>query len=123
MILDDRAHAVFNGKIFVQPHAQKIDAYQLNRSLLLSKAAEVNTKPQLEIFADDVSCTHGATIGQLEDEQLFYLRARGLDHDEARELLTYGFAAEIVDTIPIASVRERVAETIAQKTALDASSE
>lgn len=116
MILDDQAHAVFNGKIFVQPHAQKIDAYQLNRSLLLSKTAKVNTKPQLEIFADDVSCTHGATIGQLEDEQMFYLRARGLDEEEARELLIYGFAAEILDTIPIASVRERIADTVARKT-------
>ncbi len=116
MILDDDAHSVFNGKIFVQPHAQKIDAYQLNQSLLLSPRAKVNTKPQLEIFADDVSCTHGATIGQLEDEQLFYLRARGLDYDEARELLIYGFAAEIIETIPIEGVRERLAETIARKT-------
>ena len=116
MILDDRAHAVFNGKIFVQQHAQKIDAYQLNRSLLLSKAAKVNTKPQLEIFADDVSCTHGATIGQLEQEQMFYLRARGLTEQEARELLIYAFAAEILETIPVESVRDRLAETIAHKT-------
>lgn len=116
MILDDRAHSVFNGKIFVQPHAQKIDAYQLNRTLLLSDRAKVNTKPQLEIFADDVSCTHGATIGQLEDQQLFYLRARGLDEADARDLLIYGFAAEILETIPIDSLRERLAETIARKT-------
>ena len=116
MILADDAHSVFNGKIFVQPHAQKIDAYQLNRSLLLSPRAKVNTKPQLEIFADDVSCTHGATIGQLEEEQMYYLRSRGLDYEEARELLIYGFAAEIIETIPIDSVRDRLAETIARKT-------
>lgn len=116
MILDDKAHAVFNGKIFVQQEAQKIDAYQLNRSLLLSKSAKVNTKPQLEIFADDVSCTHGATIGQLEDEQMFYLRSRGLDEQQARRTLIYAFAAEILETIPVESIQERVAETIARKT-------
>jgi Fe-S cluster assembly protein SufD len=121
MILDDDAHAVFNGKIFVQPHAQKIDAYQLNRSLLLSDRAKVNTKPQLEIFADDVSCTHGATIGELEDDHLYYLRTRGLGEEEARELLIYGFAAEIIETIPLESLRERLRETIARKTRSDGS--
>ena len=116
MIIDDESHAVFNGKIFVQQHAQKIDAYQLNRTLSLSRQAKVNTKPQLEIFADDVSCTHGATIGQLEPEQLFYLQARGLTEDQARELLIFGFAAEIVDSIPVASVRDRITETIQTQT-------
>ncbi len=116
MILDDRAHSVFNGKIFVQQDAQKIDAYQLNRTLLLSDRAKVNTKPQLEIFADDVSCTHGATIGQLEEEQMFYLRSRGLDEAEARELLIYAFAAEIIETIEIEAVRERLTDDIAKTT-------
>jgi len=116
MILDDDAHAVFNGKIFVQPHAQKIDAYQLNRSLLLSDRAKVNTKPQLEIFADDVSCTHGATIGQLEEQQLYYLRTRGLELEDARDLLIYGFAAEIVESVPVETLKERLRETISRKT-------
>lgn len=119
MILDDRAHAVFNGKVFVQQHAQKIDAYQLNRSLLLSKTAKVNTKPQLEIFADDVSCTHGATVGQLEEEQVFYLQTRGISRKEARKLLIYAFAAEILETIPVDSVQDRLRETIARKTRLE----
>lgn len=116
MIIDDQAHSVFNGKIFVQRNAQKIDAYQLNRTLQLSKRAKVNTKPQLEIFADDVSCTHGATIGQLEEEQKYYLRTRGLNEEQARDLLIYAFAAEIVETIPVDSLRERLKETVAEKT-------
>ncbi|MFB6265111.1 MAG: Fe-S cluster assembly protein SufD [Bradymonadaceae bacterium] len=115
MILSDRAHSVFNGQIYVHPEAQKTDAYQLNRTLLLSDRAKVNTKPQLEIFADDVSCTHGATIGQLEERQMLYLRTRGLDREQARDLLIYAFAAEILETIPMDSVRERVADTIARK--------
>ncbi len=116
MIINDEAHSVFNGKIFVQRHAQKIDAYQLNRTLQLSDRAKVNTKPQLEIFADDVSCTHGATIGQLEDEQKYYLRTRGLNEEQARDLLIYAFAAEIVETIPVDSLRERLKDTVAEKT-------
>jgi Fe-S cluster assembly protein SufD len=116
MIIDDESHAVFNGKIFVRQHAQKIDAYQLNRTLPLSRKAKVNTKPQLEIFADDVSCTHGATIGQLEPEQLFYLRARGLTEEQARELLIFGFAAEIIDTVPVESVRDRIADAVKNRT-------
>jgi len=107
-VVDDRSHAVFNGKIFVRKGAQLIDAYQLNRNLLLSAGARVDTKPQLEIFADDVQCTHGATVGQLDDEQLFYLTSRGIEPDEARSILTYGFAAEIVDMIPIDPVRKQL---------------
>ena len=80
-ILDDQAHGVFNGKIFVRQDAQKTDAKQTNKMLLLSDDATINTKPQLEIFADDVKCTHGATVGQLDDEQLFYLRSRGIGLD------------------------------------------
>ena len=84
-ILDGKAHGVFNGKIFVRQDAQKTDAKQTNKTLLLSDDATINTKPQLEIFADDVKCTHGATVGQLDDEAIFYLRSRGIGLDEARE--------------------------------------
>jgi Fe-S cluster assembly protein SufD len=112
MILDDDSHAVFNGKIFVRQDAQVIDAYQLNRTLLLSDEAKVNTKPQLEIFADDVVCTHGATVGQLEEDQFFYLRSRGLDEQKARSLLIYAFAAEILSPISIDSLRERLGDYV-----------
>ena len=116
MILDDSAHAVFNGKIFVQQDAQKIDAYQLNRTLLLSDHARVNTKPQLEIFADDVKCTHGATVGQLEDDQLFYMRSRGIDEEKARDLLVYAFAAEVIETIPVPSLVEALENAVSSRT-------
>jgi Fe-S cluster assembly protein SufD len=98
-VVDDQAHAVFNGKIFVREGAQKIDAYQLNRNLLLSNRARVDTKPQLEIFTDDVECTHGATVGQLDEEQLFYLVSRGYTPEVARATLTYAFAAEVINEV------------------------
>ncbi|HEV8542340.1 MAG TPA: Fe-S cluster assembly protein SufD [Verrucomicrobiae bacterium] len=107
-ILDDRSHGVFNGKIFVRPEAQKTDAKQTNRNLLLSDDASVDTKPQLEIFADDVKCTHGATIGQLDPESIFYLRARGIGLDTARKMLLHAFASEIVNRISIESLRDRL---------------
>ncbi len=107
-ILDGQARGVFNGKIFVREDAQKTDAKQTNQTLLLSKEASINTKPQLEIFADDVRCTHGATIGQLSAEQLFYLRSRGIGAEEARALLTFAFAAEVVERIPVEAVRAEV---------------
>lgn len=116
MIIDDQSHAVFNGKIFVQQDAQIIDAYQLNRTLLLSEKAKVNAKPQLEIFADDVKCTHGATIGQLEEDQLFYLRSRGLELDRARDMLVYAFAAEVIETIPVNSVRQKLQQAVSRRT-------
>jgi Fe-S cluster assembly protein SufD len=90
----------------VQPDAQKIDAYQLNRNLLLSPSARVNTKPQLEILADDVKCTHGATVGQLDDDQLFYLQSRGLSPSDAKTTLTYAFAAEVIESIRVPSIAE-----------------
>jgi Fe-S cluster assembly protein SufD len=90
-ILDDKARAVFNGKVFVREGAVLTDAKQLNKNLLLSSDAHVDTKPQLEIYADDVKCSHGATVGQLEEDELFYLRSRGLKPETARSLLTYGF--------------------------------
>src|SRR5262249_27316233 len=98
-VLDGSARAVFNGRIVVRPDAQKTDANQTNKHLLLSDGVEVDTKPQLEIFADDVKCTHGAAEGQLAPEQLFYLRSRGLGETAARALLTYGFAREVVELI------------------------
>lgn len=104
-ILDGRSTGVFNGKVYVRPNAQKSDAQQANKNLLLSEHAVMNTKPQLEIFADDVKCSHGATIGRLDEDALFYLRARGVGVNEARELLTYAFASEIVNRIRLEPIR------------------
>jgi Fe-S cluster assembly protein SufD len=111
-ILDGKAKGVFNGKIFVRPQAQKTDAKQTNRTLLLSDDATINTKPQLEIFADDVKCTHGATVGQLDEQQLFYLRSRGIDRDQARALLTFAFANDIVGRIKVGSLRDRLEQAL-----------
>lgn len=105
-ILSGRANGVFNGKIFVYPDAQKTDAKQTNQALLLSPTATVDTKPQLEIFADDVKCTHGATIGQLREDAMFYLRSRGLPKNEARNILVYAFVAEVLERISIDRLRE-----------------
>jgi Fe-S cluster assembly protein SufD len=107
-ILDGKAQGVFNGKIFVRPEAQKTDAKQTNRNLLLSDEATVDTKPQLEIFADDVKCTHGATVGQLDAESIFYLRARGIGLESARKMLLHAFASEIVNRITLEPIRERL---------------
>jgi Fe-S cluster assembly protein SufD len=111
-ILDGKSRAVFNGKVFVHRDAQKTDAMQSNKNLLLSNEARVDTKPQLEIYADDVKCAHGATVGQLEEEELFYLTSRGLHPDLARNLLTYGFAEELVEKIKIASIKRQLDEAI-----------
>jgi Fe-S cluster assembly protein SufD len=104
-ILDDQSHGVFNGKVYVDPIAQKTDGKQTNKALLLSPQARVDTKPQLEIFADDVKCTHGATIGRMDEMALFYLKSRGIGHENARALLTYAFAAEALETIEIDALR------------------
>jgi Fe-S cluster assembly protein SufD len=117
-IVDGAAHAVFNGRIIVQRGAQRTDSAQSSRNLLLTGRAHVDTKPQLEILADDVKCAHGATVGQLDPEHVFYLRSRGLDEIAARNLLTYAFAAEIVDRIPVASLRERLEELVTRRTQL-----
>ena len=111
-ILDGKSRAVFNGRIYVHPDAQQTDAFQSNKNLLLSSDARVDTKPQLEIYADDVKCAHGATVGQLEEEELFYLISRGLRPQLARNLLTYGFAEEIVEKIKIDSIKRRLDEAI-----------
>jgi Fe-S cluster assembly protein SufD len=116
-IVDGAAHAVFNGKIMVRAGAQRTDSSQSNRNLLLTAKAQVDTKPQLEIFADDVKCAHGATVGQLEAEEVFYLKSRGLSDAAARTLLTYAFGAEIIDRIPIASLKRRLEQTVLERTA------
>jgi len=107
-ILDDRAHGVFHGRIVVRKDAQKTDAKQTNRNLLLSDNAQIDTKPQLEIFADDVKCTHGATIGQIEESAIFYLRSRGIDELSARQLLLLAFAGECLERMSTRSVRTHI---------------
>lgn len=105
-VLDGASHGVFNGKVYVHPEAQKTDGKQTNNALLLSDRARVDTKPQLEIFADDVKCTHGATVGRIDEAALFYMKSRGIPTPEARKLLTYAFAAEVLETITIDALRE-----------------
>jgi Fe-S cluster assembly protein SufD len=114
-ILDDRSHAVFNGKVFVRPEAQKTDAKQTNRNLVLSDHAKVDTKPQLEIFADDVKCTHGATVGRLDDAALFYARSRGVPQDAAQRLLTYAFAAEVIEEVALEPVRNELDRLVLER--------
>ncbi len=111
-ILDGKSRSVFNGKIYVRQDAQKTDAKQTNKTLLLSDDATINTKPQLEIYADDVKCTHGATVGQLDAEAIFYLRSRGVGLPAARSLLTYAFANDIVSRIQVPSVREELERSL-----------
>ncbi|KZL51654.1 Fe-S cluster assembly protein SufD [Nodularia spumigena CENA596] len=111
-IVGDRAHAVFNGKVFVPKAAQLTNAGQLNRNLLLSSKARVDTKPQLEITADNVKCAHGATVSQLEDDEIFYLQSRGINEDDARKLLINAFAAEIINQIPVKSLQAVLLNTV-----------
>jgi Fe-S cluster assembly protein SufD len=111
-IIGDRAHGVFNGKIFVPKPAQLTDAAQLNRNLLLSSKSRIDTKPQLEITADNVKCAHGATVSQLEDDEIFYLQSRGIDENNARKLLVNAFAAEIINLIPVTSLGEKLLKTV-----------
>ncbi|MGQ0537464.1 MAG: Fe-S cluster assembly protein SufD [Gemmatimonadaceae bacterium] len=105
-ILDDESHGVFNGKVYVHPQAQKTDGKQTNNTLLLSERAKIDTKPQLEIFADDVKCTHGATVGRIDELALYYMKSRGISHESARKLLTYAFAAEALETIELEALRD-----------------
>ena len=114
-ILADRAKAVFNGRIVVDQDAQKTDAKQSNRNLLLSEDAVINSNPQLEIFADDVRCTHGSTVGQLDQEAVFYLRSRGIGREEAIQLLTLAFAGEILDRVPVIELRDRLEKVVAER--------
>ncbi len=115
-IVGGAAHAVFNGQVMVRPGAQKTDSAQSSRNLLLSGKAQVDTQPQLEIFADDVKCTHGATVGQLDSEEVFYLQSRGLPEAVARNLLTYAFGAEIINRIPVASLRGQLERAVLDQT-------
>lgn len=107
-VLDGSSHGVFNGKVYVRPIAQQTDGKQTNNTLLLSPTAQIDAKPQLEIFADDVKCTHGATVGQIDRTALFYMKSRGVDADTARRLLTYAFAAEVLEMIENETVREQL---------------
>jgi Fe-S cluster assembly protein SufD len=116
-IVGGAARAVFNGNIMVRAGAQRTDSSQSSRNLLLSGKARIDTKPQLEIFADDVKCAHGATVGQLDGDEVFYLKSRGLSDTAARNLLTYAFGAEVIERIPIASLRNLLEQTVMEQTA------
>lgn len=118
-VFKDKAHGVFNGKVFVDKIAQKTNAYQQNNNILLSEGATIDTKPQLEIFADDVKCSHGCTVGQLNDEALFYLRARGISKKEAQALLLYAFANDAMENIDIEPLKNKVSQLIAKKLEVD----
>ena len=119
-VLAGGARAVFNGRIVVRPGAQKTDAKQSNKNLLLSDGALVHTRPQLEIYANDVKCTHGATIGRLDETSLFYLRTRGIGRDDARDMLIHAFAGDVLDKIPVADLRQRLAATLYERLDRDA---
>jgi len=114
-ILADRARGVFHGRILVRPGAQKTDAKQTNKNLLLSDKATADTKPQLEIYADDVKCTHGATVGQLNPESIFYLRSRGIPEATARRMLIHAFAGEIIERVRCAPAREELDRLVWQR--------
>ncbi|NQZ53112.1 MAG: Fe-S cluster assembly protein SufD [Piscirickettsiaceae bacterium] len=114
-VLDDNSHAVFNGKVIVHKDAQKTDANQQNKNLLLSRGCEIDSKPEMEIYADDVKCGHGSTVGQIDKDQLFYLRTRGLDEVSARSLLTHAFAVDVLDRIPAEDIRNALSKVIERR--------
>lgn len=114
-IFDDRATGVFNGKIYVEKEAQKTDAFQQNNNIVLSDKASVNAKPQLEIFADDVKCSHGCTVGQLDERAMFYMQSRGIPQKEAKALLMYAFSNEVIESIRIPELKQRITKIIATK--------
>jgi Fe-S cluster assembly protein SufD len=114
-IMDGESTGVFNGKIFVRKDAQKTNAYQSNKNVLIGEKAAAYTKPQLEIFADDVKCSHGCTVGRLDEEALFYLRARGLGEKSARSLLLHAFAVDILDNIKLEALRTHVDRRISER--------
>ena len=122
-IFKDKAHGVFNGKVFVDRIAQKTNAYQQNNNILLSEGATIDTKPQLEIFADDVKCSHGCTVGQLNDDALFYLRARGISKSAAQALLLYAFANDAMENIDIEPLKLKISKLLAEKLSVDLSFE
>lgn len=114
-IYDGQSHGVFNGKVYVHPEAQKLNAFQQNNNVLLTDKAEIDTKPQLEIFADDVKCSHGCTVGQLDETALFYMQQRGIPKKEAKALLLYAFAAEVLEHVQIPQIKKRITNLIAMK--------
>ena len=114
-ILDGKATAVFNGRIIVRKDAQKTDSKQTNKNLVLSDESVINTKPELQILADDVRCTHGATIGQLDAESLFYMQSRGIGKSDARNLLTYAFAQDIIDRVKVQSLKDSLEKILFEK--------
>ncbi|MBD3634417.1 MAG: Fe-S cluster assembly protein SufD [Methylophaga sp.] len=114
-VLDGNSHAVFNGKVNVHKDAQKTDSSQSNKNLLLSRSCEIDTKPELEIYADDVKCAHGSTVGQIDEQHLFFLRARGLDETAARSLLTYAFAVDVLQRIKSAPMRQALSNVIEKR--------
>ena len=114
-ILDDEASAVFNGHVYVAHNAQKTNAYQNNSNILLTDKAKINTMPFLEIYADDVKCSHGTSTGQLDQEAMFYMRQRGISKEDARMLLMYAFAAEISNNISILALKERIDDMIQRR--------
>ena len=114
-IFGDASTGVFNGKVVVEKEAQKTDAFQQNNNILIDDKATINAKPQLEIFADDVKCSHGCTIGQLDEEALFYLRTRGIGVKEARALLMYAFANNVLESVKIPELKRRINKLIANK--------
>jgi len=118
-ILNDTASGVFNGKIYVQPDAQKTNAYQSNKNVLLSDTASMNTKPQLEIFADNVKCSHGCTIGRLNEEGLFYLQSRGISIKKARALLLQAYAVDIIEQIKLDPIRGYIERLISERLEFD----
>jgi len=114
-IFSQGSRGVFNGKIYVDQLAQKTNAFQQNNNLLLDDQATVNTKPQLEIFADDVKCSHGCTVGQLDEEALFYLQSRGIPKKEAKALMTYAFANNVLESVELPILKKRINKLIAEK--------
>ena len=112
-IMNDQSTGVFNGKVFVRPDAQKTNAFQSNKNILLTDDATINSKPELEIYADDVKCSHGSTTGQLDDEAVFYLRSRGITKENAINLLLYAFASDVLENIKIAPLKIKIEEFLA----------
>ena len=111
-VMDDSSTGAFTGRILVSPDAQRTNAYQANNNLLLTSSAKMNTRPQLEIYADDVKCSHGATVGQLDEEAMFYLRARGISKEEANIMLMFAFAYEVLEKIRVPELKEQIRELV-----------
>jgi Fe-S cluster assembly protein SufD len=118
-ILDDKSKAVFSGKVLVRPDAQKTNAYQTNKNILLTDDAKIHTKPQLEIYADDVKCSHGATTGYFDKEAMFYFKARGIDETMAKSLLLNAYASEIIEKIKISALRDDIKRQVAERLTVD----